>query len=238
DYIDSKEVGILYGNDSSADPVIQGIDVIRAKKDTTLVGSGSVFQTMNSTVTMNLATIFKLRGVNFTVSAACASGSHATGLGYHFIKSGLQEVVIRGTRTFRSAAEETAFNRLRYNVLKVMPYAQFAKRRYAQLEKDLATVSDKKTQKKLVKQCDAEIKQMFNTEIKELTITQGQILTKLIDREVGRTTFDIVKQTKGGFAAFSYQLVARVVGHNLKNGYNVAQERDIESIIVNSGYYQ
>ncbi|MET0242553.1 MAG: beta-ketoacyl-[acyl-carrier-protein] synthase family protein, partial [Flavitalea sp.] len=54
------------------------------------------FQTMNSTVTMNLATIFKLRGVNFTVSAACASGSHATGLGYHFIKSGLQEVVICG----------------------------------------------------------------------------------------------------------------------------------------------
>ncbi|HTF29592.1 MAG TPA: beta-ketoacyl-[acyl-carrier-protein] synthase family protein [Flavitalea sp.] len=96
DYIDSKEVGILYGNDSSANSVIQGIDIIRAKKDTMLVGSGSVFQTMNSTVTMNLATIFKLRGVNFTISAACASGSHATGLGYHFIKTGLQEVVICG----------------------------------------------------------------------------------------------------------------------------------------------
>jgi 3-oxoacyl-[acyl-carrier-protein] synthase-1 len=96
DYIDSKEVGILYGNDSSADPVIQATDIIRAKKDTMLVGSGSVFKTMNSTVTMNLATIFKLRGVNFTISAACASGSHATGLGYHFIKTGLQEVVICG----------------------------------------------------------------------------------------------------------------------------------------------
>jgi 3-oxoacyl-[acyl-carrier-protein] synthase-1 len=96
DYIDSKEVGILYGNDSSADPVIQGIDVIREKKDTMLVGSGSVFKTMNSTVTMNLATIFKLRGVNFTISAACASGSHAIGLGYHFIKTGLQDTVICG----------------------------------------------------------------------------------------------------------------------------------------------
>ena len=96
DYIDSKEVGILYGNDSSADPVIQATDIIRAKKDTMMVGSGSVFKTMNSTVTMNLATIFKLRGVNFTISAACASGSHATGLGYHFIKTGLQEVVICG----------------------------------------------------------------------------------------------------------------------------------------------
>ncbi len=61
-----------------------------------LVGSGAVFQTMNSTVTMNLATIFKLRGINFTISAACASGSHAIGLGYHFIKTGLQECVITG----------------------------------------------------------------------------------------------------------------------------------------------
>ena len=90
----------------------------------------------------------------------------------------------------------------------------------------------------MVKECDKEIKNMFNTEIKELTITQGQILTKLIDREVGRTTFDIVKETKGGFAAFSYQLVARVVGHNLKTTYSAAEDRDIESIIVNSGYYQ
>lgn len=150
----------------------------------------------------------------------------------------LQDVSIYANRIWKSPAEQAAYNRLRYNVLKVMPYAKFAKRRYEQLEEEIARTPEKKEQKKLVKQCDKEIKDMFNREIKELTITQGQILTKLIDREVGRTTYDIVKQTKGGFAAFSYQLVARVVGHNLKNGYNVAQERDIESIIVNSGYYQ
>ena len=96
DFLDKYEVGILYGNDSSAKPVIDAIDIIREKKDTTLVGSGSVFQTMNSTVTINLATIFKLRGVNFTISAACASGSHSIGLGYHFIKSGLQDIIICG----------------------------------------------------------------------------------------------------------------------------------------------
>jgi 3-oxoacyl-[acyl-carrier-protein] synthase I len=96
DYIDKVETGVLYGNDSTAKPVIEAIDTIREKKDTMLVGSGAVFQTMNSTVTMNLATIFKLRGVNFTISAACASGSHAIGLGYHFIKSGLQEIIICG----------------------------------------------------------------------------------------------------------------------------------------------
>ncbi len=96
DYVNEHEIGILYGNDSSGKAVIEANDIIREKKDTTLVGSGAVFQTMNSTVTMNLATIFKLRGVNFTISAACASGSHAIGLGYHFIKTGLQDCIVCG----------------------------------------------------------------------------------------------------------------------------------------------
>jgi 3-oxoacyl-[acyl-carrier-protein] synthase I len=96
DWLDRHIFGILYGNDSSAKSIIEAIDIMREKKDTMLVGSGSVFQTMNSTVTMNLATIFKLKGVNFTISAACASGSHAIGLGYHFIKTGLQEGIICG----------------------------------------------------------------------------------------------------------------------------------------------
>ena len=96
DYINEHEIGIFYGNDSSAKAVIEANDIIREKKDTMMVGSGSVFQTMNSTVTMNLATIFKLTGVNFTISAACASGSHSIGLGYHFIKTGLQDCVVCG----------------------------------------------------------------------------------------------------------------------------------------------
>jgi 3-oxoacyl-[acyl-carrier-protein] synthase-1 len=95
-YLAEQEVGIIYGNDSSARPVIEGIDLIREKKDTMLVGSGSVFQVLNSTVTMNLATIFKLKGINFTISAACASGSHAIGLGYLFIRQGLQERILCG----------------------------------------------------------------------------------------------------------------------------------------------
>ncbi|MBO9727702.1 MAG: beta-ketoacyl-[acyl-carrier-protein] synthase family protein [Chitinophaga sp.] len=96
EYIDATPIGLLYGNDSSAKPVVEANDIMRAKKDTMLVGSGSVFQTMNSTVNMNLATIFKLRGVNFSVSAACASGSHAIGMGYMFIRNGMQDAVICG----------------------------------------------------------------------------------------------------------------------------------------------
>ena len=96
EYFEQYETGIVYGNDSCAQPVIEGIDLVREKKDTMLVGSGSVFQVLNSTVTMNLATIFKLRGINFSISAACASGSHSIGLGYLFIKQGLQDRVICG----------------------------------------------------------------------------------------------------------------------------------------------
>ncbi len=96
DYLDRVHAGILYGNDSSAVPVIDTIDLLREKRDTALIGSGSIFQTMNSTITMNLSVIFKLKGINMTISAACASGSHAVGLAYLMIKSGLQECIITG----------------------------------------------------------------------------------------------------------------------------------------------
>jgi len=95
-YLENNEVGIFYGNDSSAKPVIEAYNVVLEKKDTTLMGSNFIFQSMNSTVTMNLSTIFKLRGVNMTISAACASGSHSIGLGYMFIKQGLQDMVLCG----------------------------------------------------------------------------------------------------------------------------------------------
>ncbi len=95
-FLAEHEVGILYGNDSSAEPVITGVDIIREKRNTALVGSGNIFQSMNSTITMNLSTIFNLRGVNFTVSGACASGSHAIGMAYLLIKQGLQECVVCG----------------------------------------------------------------------------------------------------------------------------------------------
>jgi 3-oxoacyl-[acyl-carrier-protein] synthase-1 len=96
DYLDTHEAGILYGNDSSVEAVVKSVDTMREKKDTTLIGSGAIFQSMNSTSTMNLACLFKLKGMNMTVSAACASGSHAIGLGALLIRNGLQDIVICG----------------------------------------------------------------------------------------------------------------------------------------------
>lgn len=96
DYLLGNEVGVIFGNDSSAKPVIETDQRMREYKDSAMVGSGLIFQSMNSTVNMNMSTIFHLRGVNFTLSAACASGSHAIGIGYMMIQQGLQEMVLCG----------------------------------------------------------------------------------------------------------------------------------------------
>lgn len=96
EYYSNNEIGILYGNDSCAKEVIEGYETIKRTKDTTLVGSSSIFKSMNSTVSMNLSTIFKLKGINLTISAACASGSHSLGLGALLIRDGLQDMVICG----------------------------------------------------------------------------------------------------------------------------------------------
>lgn len=95
-FLDNHEVGILFGNDSSAVPVVESVDILRQKKDTMMIGSGYIFQSMNSTISMNLSVIFRLKGINFTISGACASGSHAIGIGYLLIKQGLQEIIICG----------------------------------------------------------------------------------------------------------------------------------------------
>ena len=147
------------------------------------------------------------------------------------------EVTITATRIFKSPEERMRFNRLRYNVLKVLPYAKFARERYAKLQFDLASTPKKRDQKKLVKAFEMEIKNMFNTQIKNLTITQGGILIKLIDRETGTSSYDLLKDMKGGFNAFFYQSVARVFGNNLKSKYDPQEDHDIEDIIRSYPYY-
>lgn len=96
EYLRQNEVGCIFGNDSSAKPVIESARIMDEKKDSAMLGYGLIFQSMNSTVNMNLCTIFHLRGVNFTISAACASGSHSIGLGFMLINQGLQDMVLCG----------------------------------------------------------------------------------------------------------------------------------------------
>ncbi len=96
EYLINNEVGCIFGNDSSAKPVIEASKIMEEKRDTELLGQNFIFQAMNSTVNMNMSTVFHLKGVNFSISAACASGSHSIGIGYMLIKQGLQDMVLCG----------------------------------------------------------------------------------------------------------------------------------------------
>ena len=96
DFLDKNEVGVIFGNDSVAEATMRALDKFRQAGSTAACGSGAIFQSMNSTVTMNLATLFHLKGINLTASAACASGSHSVGLGYLLIKNGLQDCIVCG----------------------------------------------------------------------------------------------------------------------------------------------
>lgn len=112
DIIEKTPIGIIFGNDSSAQALIESNRIMEEKHDTAMLGSAAVFQNMNSTVTMNLATIFKLRGANFTVSAACASSTHSIGLGAMMIRSGMQEIVLCGGAQEVNLYSVTSFDAL------------------------------------------------------------------------------------------------------------------------------
>jgi hypothetical protein len=148
----------------------------------------------------------------------------------------IPDVRIVDTRIFKSQADYDNYKRLRYNVLKVLPYARFAGERYRQLQRDLALTSDRHKQKELIKACETQIKDLFNREIKEMTISQGEVLIKLIDRETGNTSFAMVKELKGGFSAFLLQSAARIFGHDLKETYDPDEQKDIEAILRQAGY--
>lgn len=174
-----------------------------------------------------------VKGINDTIKVAVTRDE----MGEMIPWIPLSDVRVNSTRIFQSPEERKKFNRLRYNVLKVLPYAKFARNRYSRLNEELELTKNKKAQRQLVKACEKEIKDMFNKEIKNMTVTQGEILIKLIDRETGNSSYELVKELKGGFRAFCYQSVARVFGHNLKQKYDPQQERDIENIIQRYGYY-
>lgn len=113
EYLAENEVGCIFGNDSTAEAVVEGANIMAEKHDSELIGSGSIFQAMNSTVNMNLCSIFNLRGINLTVSSACASGSHSIGLGHLLIKQGLQDIVLCGGAQETNKYSMSSFDALR-----------------------------------------------------------------------------------------------------------------------------
>lgn len=143
----------------------------------------------------------------------------------------IETVIVKANREWKNAAEREQYFRLKRNVLRVLPYAIYAQKRYEQLDRDLALVSTKKEEKRLIEACESEIKEKIHNEVKNLSVSQGKILIKLIERQTGSTSYELVKQMKGSLKAFVYQGVAKIFGHNLKSTYDPQEDFVIENII-------
>ena len=145
----------------------------------------------------------------------------------------LRELVIRAPRKFKNAAEERQFWRLVYNVKKVYPYAKMAGRKLHQLNEQYLAIDSEKDRKAYSQKVEEELKAEFEGELRKLSVTQGRILMRLVDRETGNTTYEIVKDFRGSVSAVFWQAIAKVFGSNLKTQFDPSSGEDkmIEQII-------
>jgi hypothetical protein len=124
------------------------------------------------------------------------------------------------------------YYRLVYNVRKVYPYARLASLKLQEYKKVLDTIPTERKRKAFIKHAQKELESQFGDELKKLSFSQGKILIKLIYRETGNSTFDIVKELRGSFSAFIWQTMARLFGYDLKTSYDPAgEDQAIEKIV-------
>lgn len=145
----------------------------------------------------------------------------------------LDNVYIWGDKKFRNPAESRQWERLVRNVKRAYPYAKLAGDKYVEYVRKLEGVKSESARKTMMKQAEDELNAQFGEELKDLTISQGKILLKLIDRQTSNCSYDIVKDFRGGFRAFFYQSFARIFGYNLKVRYDpMGEDIDIERIVL------
>jgi hypothetical protein len=142
-------------------------------------------------------------------------------------------VVIFPPAAVKTKRESIRYDKLVYNVKKVYPYAKLAGKQLAVYKTMLDTIPTEKARKVFLKKAEKELEKQFGDEIKDLTFSQGKILIKLIYRETGNSTFDIVKELRGGFTAFIWQTMARLFGYDLKTNYDPGgNDQAIEQIVL------
>jgi hypothetical protein len=145
----------------------------------------------------------------------------------------LDEVYIFPTKKFQNRRERRRYTRLIYNVKKAYPWAKLAGEKLAEVEVRLATLESEKEQKEYMKQVEDELLRDYKDDLKKLTITQGRILIKLVYRETGDTSYELVEELRGKFSAFFWQALARLFGSNLKSVYDPqGEDRLIEEIVL------
>lgn len=124
------------------------------------------------------------------------------------------------------------YRRLIQNVKRVYPYSKIAAKELKELDRQLAGIKNEKARKAYIEQAEKQIMDRFEKEVRRLTVTQGIILVKLIDRETGRTSYEVIKDLRGGITAFFWQGIARIFGNNLKAEYDPEDaDRIIEDIV-------
>ncbi len=133
-------------------------------------------------------------------------------------------------RPYGNTEKDREFRRLRYHVKKVYPYAKIAADKLKKYNEELSKVKSKRKRRKLMKQKEQALKDEFEDVIKKMSKTSGRVLVKLIDRETGESTYDIIKEMRGGFKAFVYQGVGKFYGADLKKRYNPKKDEEDEMI--------
>lgn len=145
----------------------------------------------------------------------------------------LAEVVIQPKRRVAATRDLRQYRRLIYNVKKVYPYAKIAGDKFARISAHLDSVKSGREQREFIKQMEADIIKQYEAELKNLTVTQGRILIKLIDRETSKTSYEVVKDLRGSFQAAFWQAIARIFGSNLKTEYDPeGEDKMIEEIMI------
>lgn len=145
----------------------------------------------------------------------------------------LREIVIFPPKVFKNKHEALRYRKLVRKIKKVLPYARIANKKLVEIEAALAQMTNERERKKYIDQKDKELKEEFEGELSKLTVSEGLLLIKLIDRETGDTSFELIKELKGSFTAFMWQSVARLFGSNLKTEYDPeGQDKLIEEIVL------
>jgi hypothetical protein len=145
----------------------------------------------------------------------------------------MDEVLVKDKMPRKWARKKAKYDRLRHNIYKVYPYAVIAADVLKDVDSTLIAIDDdKETRRKYLKSVEKELKSRFDGEISDMTVSQGHVLVKLIDRQTGKSCFNIVKELKGGVPAVVFQSIALIFTHNLKKEYDpYGDDRDMEQIV-------
>jgi hypothetical protein len=147
--------------------------------------------------------------------------------------SNIKEVIIMPKPVFDSKADYRRFQRLVRNVKKVYPFAKLAGQKYKVVEKDLLALNTDRERKEYLKKVEKDLIDQYEDDLSKLTITQGRILIKLIDREIGETSYDLLKEFRGNFNAIFWQTLARLFGHNLKTHFDpLGEDKELNQVLI------